>query len=555
MQQIESNIPSISEATSATKWFRFVMDILWVLLIGIFIGEVIGTLIGMYWLNTAPKEAHTQVLYDAIKSAMPKGMFAGMVITLLVHFGFRIVAVFKVAKVETSNDVFRAKFFMFRSENRWVALENLIRSFIGERIAEKNNFESSDLVKVSYQLWEKVRLCNSRMLMLPIFVILTLVTFPLFSCVLHYTLHNITPIIETFITQQADVTHEDPARLANATWLVINLTIFFVNIIFIVLCAAIANKAIANIERANVFNSEKRFDDFGLMLFWFALIVISWHWHVRFFSFFPESFIATFMLYATGIFYDESIGYDEATMRNVSEKTIKWFAMPIVAGLAGLFFLPNSWMSIAVVGSMLFITAFLLTKQRGIHPMISIGCKVLLVTFTCFLLRNYAPYFLTGSYIPLNIDAFLILAACFSVIGIFAVKYRQNNNNIAVFDLSDYLSKLLLLMRYRNQLELWVEQGMRGKDFAIVKQFPRNIPPQPLLKHRSTPKPPNPEPKQISPSPQSSKPVLQRPSNPLTPTTTPTPTTQPTQTSVIQKVPVPPIVQTVPVPPIRSPKK
>jgi hypothetical protein len=569
MQLIESDIRSASQDVPVTKWFHFVMDIFWVLVLGVFIGEIAGTLTGMYWLNTAPKEEHTQALYDAVKSAMPKGMFAGTVTALLIYFGFRIAALFKVTKIKTSNDVFKAKFFMLRNENRWIALENLIRSFVGEKIAERNDFESSDLVKVSYQLWDKVRLCNSKMLMLPVFAVLTLVTFPLFSCVLHYTSHNITPIVETFITQQADSDH---ARLANATRLVVNITMFLVDILFIVLCAVIANKAISNIELANVFNSEKRFNDFFGMLFWFALIVISWH--IRFFPFLPEAFIVTFLLYATGIFYDESIGYDAATMQNVSEKKIYWFVMPIVVCLAGLFFLPNSWMSIAVVGAMLFIAAFLLTKRRGIHPMISIGRKVFVVALTCFLLRNYAPYFLTGSYIPLDINALLMLAACFSVIGIFAVKYRQNNNNIVVFDLSDYLSKILLLIRYKNQLELWVEQGMRGKDFAIVKQSPRNTlpqskprsmpvqPEQPITKQISTPRPQNPNPKQIQSPPQSPKPVSPKPSpNPIQTTTTTT--TKPTQTPAIQKVPVPPVtqkmpappLQKVPVPPIQQPKK
>jgi hypothetical protein len=63
---------------------------------------------------------------------------------------------FNVAQVKTSDEIFRAKFLMLHSECRWITLENLLRNFIGEKITEKNNFTSSDLVKVSYQIWDKV---------------------------------------------------------------------------------------------------------------------------------------------------------------------------------------------------------------------------------------------------------------------------------------------------------------------------------------------------------------------------------------------------------------
>jgi hypothetical protein len=414
---------------------------------------------------------------------MPKGMFLFMVIALLVYCGFRIAALFTVAKVKTSSEVFRAKFFLLRSENRWLALENLVRSFVSERIAENNKFESQDLVKVSPQLWDKVRVCNNRMLMLPVLAALTLVTFPIFSCVLYYTPLTITPVIVNSIAQKVEVVQEDTLRL------IATLTIFVVNVAFIVICAVIANKAISNIERTHL-NSEPKSNGFGAMLFWFTLLVINCYWSVPFFAFLPEAFIMTFMFYATGMFYDEPDKYDATTRNIISGKKIKWFMMPIIAGLASFFFPANGWMSIAVVGATLFITAFLLTKQHGIHPMISIGRKVFIVTLTCFVLRNFAPYFLTDSYISLNINTFLMLAACFSVIGIYTIKSRHNKD-IIVFDLSDYVSKIILLIKYKNQFELWVEQGMSGKDIAIAKQqSSRNISSQP--RQRSLPAPPPP---------------------------------------------------------------
>jgi hypothetical protein len=461
IQQLGTNISPLPGSVYSAKWFYFVMDILWVILIGVFIGEVVGTLVGMYWLSTAPFDAHNETLYDAIKSAMPKGMIVCMFIALFIYFVFRIVALFNFAEVETTNDVFKAKLQMLQNENRWVALENLIRSFVGERIAERSNFVSSDLVKVSCLVWDKVKICNSRMLMLPILTVLIFVSFPIFSGVLHFTLQGITPVVEKLVAGKENSVQVNDART------LVNIFISIVTIIFILICGFIVNKAILNIDIVGVFKSPKVHNDFLKMLFLLVLVVICWP--AQIFPFLAEALIVTFMFYATGMFYYESQEYGVKGTTNILMAKIAWGWMLLAGLLAGFIYPPAAFLSIVVIGAVLFGTAFLLTPCKGLHLITSIGCKILAVVCICFVLRRFAPYFLTGTYILLDINVLMMLAACFSVIGIFAIKNRQDDD-IVVFDLVDYVSKILLIVKYKNQLELWVDQGIRENEIEITKR-------------------------------------------------------------------------------------
>ncbi|MDR1290187.1 MAG: hypothetical protein LBK06_03200, partial [Planctomycetaceae bacterium] len=345
IQQLESNIPSAPKDSPAAKWIHFVMNFLWVVLVGVLIGEVLGTLAGMYWLNTAAADENTRQLYYAVKSAMPKGMLVCAVIALFIYFGVRIVSFFKVPKVKTGNDAFKEKFLILRRENRWIALENILRGFIAERVSERPDFESADLVKVSHQLWDKVRLCNVKLLMFIVIPILILVTFPLFSSLLFYTSANVLPKSAAFLTEHTKYVGEYAMSQLS---IVQSLIMFLVNIVFFVFCSVITNKAVPQVKMKKAIESEKRVVSFMGMLVWFAFIILS-SWHVQYFPFLPEAFIITFLFYATGLFHNEPARYDSVSGSEMPEKTTKWFVMPLLACLAGLFFQPDNWKSIVTV--------------------------------------------------------------------------------------------------------------------------------------------------------------------------------------------------------------